>query len=522
MINFVRKLDWRNKSEGAPQTIVYKSDLLRYENGIGDLSDLVDTGRLAETELNDTYGRVGAVSQARLRKIPVQVGDASITRKLYKDSESPIAASSRLYRHASGAWSTCGTRTLKTDAAGAIFSRQSGITSDYEQGQWGARLGVVISDPAVRSVDICIAPLSGSNVVRIHTRANGVLLTDSPEEFTVIEGGTTVTANSASPLAYHLTFPQGTYELDVYLSQAKINYVRVPNGNAIFPVESQDYRIASLGASYVSDRYSHVTRFRRKLGAEVFQCGVAGSGVLAAPASPDQALVYSHPDRMNAWDATQAETTYVQMSGNDTADANNPWTFEQLRDAKIALFQLMNTRRPGHRIIVDDVPPRDYAASISDATAENLASTRAAINAVPEVNIIGYRDTIGILKGTPDYATLRTTVGMGSVVAGQRVISIGAVWECRAGIVGNGTATTLPAAMNTKDWYMFGYYTGTGTVGSPVGNGNRDFLMGAGGASDPHPTSPVGYGVMGDFTVNFVAECIERDQRVGILAHATA
>lgn len=57
MINFVRKLDWRNKSEGAPQTIVYKSDLLRYENGIGDLSDLVDTGRLAEAELNGTYVR---------------------------------------------------------------------------------------------------------------------------------------------------------------------------------------------------------------------------------------------------------------------------------------------------------------------------------------------------------------------------------------------------------------------------------------------------------------------------------
>lgn len=60
MINFVRKLDWRNKSEGAPQTIVYKSDLLRYENGIGDLADEVN-GRLSETELNGTYAPIGSV-----------------------------------------------------------------------------------------------------------------------------------------------------------------------------------------------------------------------------------------------------------------------------------------------------------------------------------------------------------------------------------------------------------------------------------------------------------------------------
>lgn len=51
MINFVRKLDWRNAAEGSPRTIVFKEDLLRYENALGDMSDLVDTGRLSDVAL---------------------------------------------------------------------------------------------------------------------------------------------------------------------------------------------------------------------------------------------------------------------------------------------------------------------------------------------------------------------------------------------------------------------------------------------------------------------------------------
>ena len=81
MINFVRKLDWRNKSEGPPQTIVMKSDLLRYENGIGDLADEVN-GRLSETELNGTYAPTGKTRPVSLHSI----GD-SITAASYNISQ---------------------------------------------------------------------------------------------------------------------------------------------------------------------------------------------------------------------------------------------------------------------------------------------------------------------------------------------------------------------------------------------------------------------------------------------------
>lgn len=51
MIGFTPRRDWRDKSEGAPVTIVHKADLLRYENALAALSDESDTGRLSEAGL---------------------------------------------------------------------------------------------------------------------------------------------------------------------------------------------------------------------------------------------------------------------------------------------------------------------------------------------------------------------------------------------------------------------------------------------------------------------------------------
>ncbi|MBJ7479268.1 SGNH/GDSL hydrolase family protein [Rhodococcus sp. (in: high G+C Gram-positive bacteria)] len=78
MINFARKLNWRNKSDGKPETILYKEDLLRYENGIGDLADIVDTGRLSDNALRENFGtRHAAVLQAgRALPNPVVAGNS--------------------------------------------------------------------------------------------------------------------------------------------------------------------------------------------------------------------------------------------------------------------------------------------------------------------------------------------------------------------------------------------------------------------------------------------------------------
>lgn len=61
-INFVAKLNhWRNKSQGAPETVLFAEDLNRYEKLGSDVSELVDDGRLSETALNNTYAPIGSV-----------------------------------------------------------------------------------------------------------------------------------------------------------------------------------------------------------------------------------------------------------------------------------------------------------------------------------------------------------------------------------------------------------------------------------------------------------------------------
>lgn len=57
-IEFTRRTDWKNKSEGGPETKVYKEDLLRYENGLGDVVDELNTGRLSVEELDASYAPV--------------------------------------------------------------------------------------------------------------------------------------------------------------------------------------------------------------------------------------------------------------------------------------------------------------------------------------------------------------------------------------------------------------------------------------------------------------------------------
>lgn len=55
-IDFVAKLNhWRNKSQGAPQTIVYAEDFNRYEKLGADVSALLDDGRLSEEALDGSY-----------------------------------------------------------------------------------------------------------------------------------------------------------------------------------------------------------------------------------------------------------------------------------------------------------------------------------------------------------------------------------------------------------------------------------------------------------------------------------
>lgn len=55
MINFAPRRDWKNVSEGGPETVVYKEDLLRYENALAAISELVDDGRLSVDAMREMF-----------------------------------------------------------------------------------------------------------------------------------------------------------------------------------------------------------------------------------------------------------------------------------------------------------------------------------------------------------------------------------------------------------------------------------------------------------------------------------
>lgn len=101
MIEFVRKLNWRNASEGPPVTRVEKSDLLRYENGIGDLVDAVNDGisnvelAYAETGLKVPLNTSGDYEPAAGLTITFATGDRPVMVEGYP---------SGLYGSDNGTW----------------------------------------------------------------------------------------------------------------------------------------------------------------------------------------------------------------------------------------------------------------------------------------------------------------------------------------------------------------------------------------------------------------------------------
>lgn len=389
------------------------------------------------------FARQGNVIQAVTRN-PLIVADAIYPSPPSVDVALLTAstlASPITYRLSSGMWTLVGARQYGTDANGVVFAKTTGATTSYEVANWGAAFNVIGGG----LVEIAFV-LIGS-AVRYQVEINDQLVTAQP----VTQTGLTASTN------YVLRIPLPTdgnvYKVRVIGTRWRIGSVRVNTTTAILPLVEPRYKIACFGASFAAQDAGWPVRLGRLAGAEMFQCAIAGSGFLADAGA---SLTYGATARIDALVAANPDLIILETSGNDSEG----YTFAQMRDAKIAWFNQVAAALPAVRIVVTDVPPRGAGVASADYTARNLASTRAAINAVPNVNIIGYHDYIGVLNGTAAY----TTGAAYSV--GTRVIYNGAVWECLA------TVSSAPSVMLTRDWKMFGSYTGTGCSGSrTVANG---------------------------------------------------
>ncbi|ROZ49403.1 hypothetical protein EEB13_05635 [Rhodococcus sp. WS3] len=475
-----------------------------------------------KTAADQRYAATGGVASARLalpRTVAITPFASPPSHPLIAGSASALTtANSRTYRYASGAFRLVGTRSTFEDGNGAVYSKQTGCSSNYETIMWGPEFLAIGGDPTNQFVEVGISIVPGGSAVRIWIEEDGKPYTATPEELTTLADGSTA-VTSATAMVVQLPVPVNSMKtLRVLTSRARINYIRVPTRSVIQPATMDRFKIAVFGASFVAADYSWVQTMGRLSGAEVFQCGQAGTGfnepgVAALPtndpnydASSDGG-VYNSALRKAGFIATQANVGIIEDSGNDRGLVTDATSYAALVAARKAFLTDINAAAPNMPLIVTGIPPRGYTESISNSSAWCLAAMRQAINELPNLPIIGYHDYLGTIVNTPTYTT------GANYAVGDRVISGGAIWECTVSVTG------AASTMNTAFWKMFGWYTGTGRVGAPVGNGTRDVLMGA-GVDGTHPTSELGYPTQANVTwVDFQAD-ITRNTRVGTLSRA--
>ena len=144
MINFTPRLDWKNKDEGEPETIVYKEDLLRYETALKALADESNTGRLSE----DRLGGLTNTRATREGALTIFLGD-SITQNLntLTDPNQPLLGESFA--------------TLVSMMSGQriLYARNAGVTNNTVQDA-AARL---YKDVIAYRPDRCVVLLGTNN-----------------------------------------------------------------------------------------------------------------------------------------------------------------------------------------------------------------------------------------------------------------------------------------------------------------------------------------------------------------------
>ena len=212
-MNFDPRDDWRNVSDGDPQTILYAEDLLRYENGIADLADLVNTGRLSDNGLDPAFARLDMrdPNAVVIAQASDSTGDSAAewfelawkelaaevwperpaqVRRYDKTTETLLAAT---------AWQA-GIPVSESAAPGTVYGRalfetpaanMIGTNPDVGAGPWVGALGTwVVANGAARQTDAAILGVAGfpqltrSNIDGTYTCSLSGVTTGATQAFT--------------------------------------------------------------------------------------------------------------------------------------------------------------------------------------------------------------------------------------------------------------------------------------------------------------------------------------------------
>lgn len=232
-------------------------------------------------------------------------------------------------------------------------------------------------------------------------------------------------------------------------------------------------RISAVGASFTATNaatgYHHLTAWPWAFGddtrvvADVLQTGVNGTGHIGTNA-------YSAAARVARNKTFDPKYVVIEGSGNDDAA-----TYTDINNGAAATFSAYATELPNAKLIVFGALPRGDTGTLSAGRATNLKAVRDA--ALAASNVIRFVDPVGMAaEGTVPAAYASGA----NYAAGDKVTYVGAVYQAKTAL------TNVPATLNTADWTLLSWYTGTGHAGTPTGDGNRDTYV---GDDDTHPTA---------------------------------
>lgn len=230
----------------------------------------------------------------------------------------------------------------------------------------------------------------------------------------------------------------------------------------------------------------------RLLGVDVQVAAQESTGFLA----PGGTEVYSAPARIARVVERMPELIVLTASGNDLGLLTLP----EFAVAVLTTLDALALAAPGVPIIVFGIPIRDAVATLTaDIAARNNIVRQISL---AHDSVIAFHDMLGIPSDTVPaaYSSVKTDYAAGDLVTYK-----GSVWRLSPHIVGSTPANAVPGT--SERWRLETWlYTGTGKVGTVVGDGTRDVLLSSDG------THPEVAGLLG------IAQLVESAVRANLSA----
>lgn len=302
------------------------------------------------------------------------------------------------------------------------------------------------------------------------TTAFYILVDDQPITTAQILPGSTLTLSAGSVQYMRLTWAAVSQRrVTIRMRNAAPYDVSLPVTHTLTGTDRRRPRVACVGASFTKEYMttggfneldSWTWQLQDMLGVETFQCARSGTGYTTATA-------YNETVRMDNLVATNPDLIIVEGSGNDDGVAAATVTA-----GATAFYSACNTRLPGVPIIVIGAQPNDANTVNGPTRLTNLNAVKAAADAAP--NVLAFVDPVGSVPTLPAAYTTGTAYAIGAKVLYQ-----GGFYQARAAVA------SAPATLDTQFWLRLSWLTGTGSGGTPAGNGNRDVFTASDGT---HPS----------------------------------